>query len=236
VEEELLIDESLVPDPDENQEMGPRDIEPIADEDLKGSRFLLVRRSVEPLDLDGSLGSAVELACTFQPALGARFTWAQLVLRLTAPERSLFIDVAPHDVREGEPVRFTVDVKGKLGLKYSPVEASSEGEEKTEFAVYHCAVQGSGSGTALARWDFRENPHTRNGLGQDQSLTLTLPFTGKVSADVRVATRVARGGLAGAIEGIRDLILRPDAKRYTISFEIPERQERTAWTRFLRTA
>ena len=163
-----------------------------------------------------------------------RFTWAQLVLRLTTPEHSLFIDVAPRNVREGEPVRFTVDVKGKLGLKYTPVEVSGEGEEKTEFAVYHCAVQGSGSGTALARWDFRENPHARNGLGQDQSLTLTLPVTGNVSADVRVATRVVRSGLTGTIEGIRDLILRPDPKRYSISFEIPELQKRSAWTRFLR--
>ena len=92
----------------------------------------------------------------------------------------------------------------------------------------------AGAGTSLARWDFRENPFVRNGLGQDESLSLTLPFRGKVSAEVRVAARVARGGLSGAIERVRDHIFHPSAKRYTISFEIPEYQQGVAWKRFLR--
>ena len=65
--EELLMDESLIPDPDETQEMGSREIEPIADEDLKGSRFLLVRRSIETLDLD-ECGGRRRRACLYLSA------------------------------------------------------------------------------------------------------------------------------------------------------------------------
>lgn len=84
-EETLLIDAPLVPDPDAEEEMGPGDLEPIADEDLRGSRLLLVRRAIEPIDLEGTPGGVVQLACTFQPAQGTRFTFAQFRLRLVIP-------------------------------------------------------------------------------------------------------------------------------------------------------
>jgi hypothetical protein len=37
-----LIDEALVPDPDAEEELGPGDAAPIADEDVCGSRLLLL--------------------------------------------------------------------------------------------------------------------------------------------------------------------------------------------------
>ncbi len=230
--DELLLDEPLIADTNAEEEMGPNDAEPIADEDLKGSRLLLIRRAVEAIDLEGTPGGAVELVCTFQPARNARFTWAQIVLKLTMPDGLRFLDVAPHDVKEGDSVKFTVDIKGKLGVKHVPAEAGIEAGEKKEFSIYHCAVQGSGAGTALARWDFRENPHTQAGLGQDQSLTLTLPCTGKIRAEARVATRIARAGVGGAIQALRDLVLGRGPEPYTVSFEIPAGQDDSVTRRF----
>ena len=229
---QVLLNEALVPDPYQDEEMGARDVAAIADEDLKGSRLLLVQRSVEKIDLDGSPGGAIGLACTFQPALGARFTYAQLVLKLTSPDGARLIDVAPKSVRDGEAVRFTVDMKGKIGVKHAPVEASGEVGEKAEFSVYHCLVQGSGEGTAMARWDFQENRDTEMGLGQDQILTLTVPFIGAVQIDIRLSARVVRGGFTGAFEGVRDLILPPKSSQYSVAFNIPEQKFAFGLSRF----
>jgi hypothetical protein len=233
--DEVLIDAPLVPDPDADEEMGPTDIEAIADQDLEGSRLLLVRRAAEPIDLEGTPGGAISFACTFQPADGTRFTSALLLLRLNTPEGVRIIDVAPRDVPD-QPVQFAVDRKGTLSVKPKLVEASVEAGTRKEFAVYHCAVQGSGAGTALARWNFRENPHRRDGLGREQVLVLTLPVTGPVTATVSVSARLERDGLRGRLEALRDLILgvRPEDRQYPLSFEIPQQPPRSGLSRFLR--
>lgn len=230
-----MIDEPLSPDPDADDEMGGGDVEAIADEDLKGSRLLLVRRAAEATTLDGKPGGAVQLACTFQPGDGARFVWARLILRLTAPENARIVDVAPRQVRENEPVKFTLDRSGKLGVEYHGVEASAQARNKREFAVFHCSVKGSGEGTALARWDFAENPHRKDGLGHEQVLALTLPFTGRVTATVSVSARMVRAGLRGRLEAIRDLILggRGAERHYPTGFEIPAAPPPSGLARFL---
>lgn len=234
-DESLIVDAALVPDPDAGQEMGPTDVEAIADEDLKGSRLLLVRRAVEPVDLGGTPGGAVEFACTFQPGRGTRFTWARLLLRLKTPERVRIVDLAPREVRENEPVRFTLDRSGKLALSYQVVEAGLEAGRQKEFSVYQCSVQGSGEGTTLARWDFNESPHRKDGIGREQPLALTLPVTGRVTGTVSVSARCVRQGLRGSIEALRDMILGgPDEQHYPISFEIPESPPPTGLARFLR--
>src|SRR4051794_15578353 len=103
--EDLLIDQPLVPDPDADEEMGSTDVEAVADADLRGSRLLLVRRAIEPIDLEGTPGGGVlQLACTFQPAAGARFTFAQFLLRLATPEGLRIIDLAPRSVDDTNPV------------------------------------------------------------------------------------------------------------------------------------
>jgi hypothetical protein len=235
-DELLLVDEPLAPDTDADEELGPGDIEAIADEDLKGSRLLIVRRAVEAVELDGTPGGAVELACTFQPARDARFTWARLLLRLKTPEGIRIVDLAPRVVREDEPVRFSLDRSGKLGLSYQLAGAGVEKGTRKEYAIYNCSIQGSGEGTALARWDFNENPHRKDGLGREQALALTLPVTGRVTGTVSINARLARPGVRGRMEAIRDLVLgaRPGEREYPLAFEIPAAPRSKGLARFLR--
>jgi len=220
--EAILIDAPLAPDPDPLEELGPADPEAIADEELKGCRLLLVLRAVEPVRIGSTPGGALELTCTFHPAPGCRFTTATMLLRLTSPGGVRIADLAPQEVKEAEPVRFTVDDRGKLGVKYSPLEAGAESGSRLEYAVYHCSVQGSGAGTALARWDFTENEHRKDGISREQVLALTLPVTGRGAGTITLAARVARPGLGGQWEAIRDLVLGPDQRHYDLAFEIPE--------------
>lgn len=235
-EDTLLIDAPLVPDPDAEEELGPTDIEAIADEDLKGSRLLLVRRTIEPIDLEGIAGGIVQIVCTFQPAQGTRFTSAQFRLRLVAPEGIKIIDLAPRFIEDSHPVEFTFDSKGKLGVKIPPINGSAEEGVSKKYAIYRCKVQGAGEGTNLARWDFRENPDRRDGIGQEQVLTLTLPVTGQVSGSVIVSARLARSGLQGSLNAIRDMILgtSPQARFYPISFNIPMSPSPNGLTKFFR--
>ncbi|HEY0070545.1 MAG TPA: hypothetical protein VGE04_11310 [Chloroflexia bacterium] len=233
--EAVMVDAALVPDPDAEAELGPGDLQPIADEDVRGSRLLVVRRAVEVIDLDNGLGGAVQFACTFQPTYGTRFTWASLVLQLQAPQGVYIIDLSPHVVREDVPVNFTVDRKGKIGLKYEIVEAGMEAGTQKEFATYHCTVQGSGEGTALARWDFRENPYRQEGLGREQVLALSVPVVGNVTGTLHVSARLERRGLGGVADAIRDLVLGPDERHFPITFDIPQANPAgTKLRRFLR--
>jgi len=229
-----LIDEALAPDPDADAELGPGDAAAIADEDVRGSRLLLVRRAAESVDLDGTPGGAVQFACTFQPAYGARFTWARLLLRLETPDHIHIVDLAPREVLEEKPVQFTIDGKGKLGISYQAVDASVEKGTQKQFAIYHCKVQGSGESTTLARWDFNENPYRKDGLGPEQVLAVTLPVTGDITGTVSVSARLARGGVQGGIDSIRDLILGPQERHYRIFFTIPKPEQPTGLRRFLR--
>lgn len=222
-EDTLLIDAPFIPDPDAEEELGPTDIAAIADEDLQGSRLLIVRRAIEPIDLEGTAGGIVQIVCTFQPAQGTRFTSAQFRLRLVTPEGIKIIDLAPSSIEDPHPVEVTVNSKGKLGFKILPINGIAEDGVSKKYAIYHCKVQGAGGGTSLARWDFRENPDRRDGIGQEQVLTLTLPVTGQVSGSVIVSARLARSGLQGSLDAIRDMILgtSPKERFYPISFNIP---------------
>lgn len=221
----LLIDAPLVPDSDADAEMGSTDIEAIADEDLKGSRLLLVRRAIEPIDLEGSSGGVIQLSCTFQPGQRTRFTWAQFRLRLLTPNGVRIIDLAPRNLNDPNPVEITIDRKGELKVTSLPVpiEPGVEIGSSKKYSKYTCLVQGSGSGTALARWDFRENPDKCDGIGPEQVLTLTLPVTGRVTGSVIVSARLARSGLRGSFEAVRDMIIgaQGNERSYPVTFEIP---------------
>jgi hypothetical protein len=234
-DDEILVDADLVPDPDADDELGPGQAEKVADEELKGSRLLIVRRAAEVIELDGVRGGAVELVCTFQPAGATRFTWARVQLRLESPPGVHIVDIAPRQVRDAEPVQFTIDRKGSLGVK-KVAEAGVEVGAQKKYAVYHCAVQGSGEGTSLAWWEFRESPHRKDGLGPEQALVLTLPQTGTFHGTVVVNARVARAGLRGSLEAIRDLVTGTHApqRRYPITFDVPAAEPRGGLARFLR--
>jgi hypothetical protein len=224
MDEEVLLEAELVPDPDEAQEMGSQVPQLIGDQELRGCRFLLVRRTAEPFKTDSLKGLAVELACTFQPAPNTRFSWAQIVLNLVQPTDANFLDVGPEAVRESEPVRFTFDSKGKLGVKYVPLSAEMEESAKQEFSVYHCDIQGSGASTKKARWDFRENPHTLQGLGRNQSLTFLLPEAPHFAFQASMSARIVRGGLNGVIESARSLISGPNVASYAVELDFPAPQ------------
>jgi hypothetical protein len=188
--------------------------------------FLLVRRAVETIDISGTPGGAIKFACTFHAAPRMRFVEARMALRLTEPPGVTIHDVAPREVRENEPVRFRLNDKGKLSLSYAQIGADlgQEHEASTEFAVYHCTVKGSGENTALARWDFTENPHKQDGIGHEQVLALTVPVTGRVTGSLSISARLVRPGLKGAWDAIRDMVIGNDERSYPVSFTIPPKK------------
>jgi hypothetical protein len=234
-DETLLIDAPLVADPDAARELGAPDIATIADDDLKGSRFLLVRRGIRSIDVGGTPGGAVEFVATFQPADGTRFVSALLGMRLVTPQGIQIVDLAP-TVKFDEAVKYTVDDKGKCALSVKKiVQAGTAHNVHAEYVVYNCSVQGAGTGTSLARWTFKENPARRDGLGPEQALALTLPVVGPVRATVNVSARLERTGLAGAIAAFRDVVFgpTPEERFYEFTFEIPAPQPVTIIGRFL---
>jgi hypothetical protein len=210
---EVLVDEVLVPDPDAGQELGPES-ETIGDADLRGSRLLVVREEVAGAEYEGRPYGVVKLVCVFHPAEGARFSWARLTLQLDTPPGVRVLDLTPREAREGEPVQRILTDRRRFGLRVP--QAGTETGSRTEFAVYHCSVQGSGAGTPNVWWSFEENPHREEGIGREQVLELTLPGWGRFSGTLTASARLVRGG-------IRDLILprKPHQRRYPVSFEIP---------------
>jgi hypothetical protein len=234
--EEVLLDAPLAPDPYADEEMAAGGGEAVADEELKGSRLLIVRRAAEAIDFEGIAGGAIELACTFQALPGMRFTSATLTLRLATPKGTHFIDVQPRRVEDKQPVNFALDRKGKFDVKYLAIGASAEAGSNKQYAIYHCSVTGSGEGTPRATWVFTENPYRKDGLGSEQSLVLTVAARGPVAGTMSVAARVVRPGLRGAVEAIRDLVLgRAEGDRHhPISFNIPSAEPSSNLRRFLR--
>lgn len=233
--DELLIDSALIPDSDADQELGA-DVEALSDADLQGSRLLVVRRGVEPIDVDGTPAGLVQLACSFQPADGARFASAQFRLRFRTPDGVRILDLAPRVIDDPNPVELTLNRKGQLSVKAVAVEPSAEISATKKYVRYHCTVQGSGEGTNLARWDFRENPDRRDGIGREQVLTVTLSVTGPITGEVLVSARLARPGLGGAVDAVRDLILgpRPTERSYPITLNIPAHESPSGLERLLR--
>jgi hypothetical protein len=219
---ELLLDLPLAPDPDAEQEMGPGEAETITDEEARDCRLLLVRRAAEPAQLKGATGGVVALQCVFHPASGARFTRARLSLRLTAPADARIVDLQPR-LQSGEPVKIVVNSEGRLGFNYEIAEAEAGRSKETEFEIKHCAIQGSGENTTLARWDFTEDPVRKDGIVREQTLALTLPVIGLVQGTVNLSARLARPGLRGKLDAVRDLALGAPLgeRQYPISFEIP---------------
>lgn len=228
--EEILAEVPLIPDPDADEEMGPEDAEVITDADLRDCRLLIVRRAVELLDK----GGAFQLNCSFQPGINTRFSWARIVLQLTAPENVRFVDIQPREVRENEPVQFTLDKAGQIGMKYSGIESSAEETRSIMFTQYICSVHGSGEGTKKARWDFNENPQRKDGIGREQILAITLPGNGQINGILRVNARLKRPGLRGGFEAIRDMVLGTPNWEHPIDLTIPRNPSKSSLERFLR--
>jgi len=232
--DDVLIDIPLIPDPDADEEMGSDDIEVITDEELRDCRLLVVRRAVEAIDFNGKAGGAIQLNCSFQPGSKTRFSWARIVLRLTEPDSITFLDIQPREVRESEPVQFTLDNVGQIGMKYSGIESSAEESRSVAFAQYFCVVHGSGEGTNKARWDFNENPQRKDGIGREQVLAITLPGNGNVQAMLKVNARLNSPGLKGKAEAIRDMVLGAPNWEHPVDLTIPVQPPKSGLSRFLR--
>ncbi len=101
-----------------------------------------------------------------------------------------------------------------------------EESAKQQFSVYHCDIQGSGASTRRARWDFRKNPHTLQGLGRNQSLTFLLPEAPHFAFQASMSARIVRGGLNGVIESARSLISGPNVAFYAVEVDYPPPQPR----------
>jgi hypothetical protein len=213
----LMVNAPLVPNPDASHEMGPES-ETIGDTDILGSRLLLVLEQVAGGEHEGRPYGVVKLVCTFQPAPGARFSWARLTLRLDTPPDVRIMDLVPREAREGEPVQRILVDRRRFGLR-TP-QAGAETSSRSEFAVYHSTVKASGISRPNAVWDFTENPFRKDGIGHEQVLELTVPAWGRVTGTLSASARLVRGGL---VHRIRDLVLPegPHQRRYPVSFEIP---------------
>jgi hypothetical protein len=73
---------------------------------------------------------------------------------------------------------------------------------------------------SAGRWRLSENPHRREGIGTEQLLAFTLPVSGLVTVELLIAARLARGGVAGGIDAVRDLVLGADRRRYVLELTI----------------
>jgi len=217
----VLLDVPLVPDVDQDGELGPADVGVISDHELKDCRLLITRRSVEGIEIGGEPGGLLKLGCSFQASHGTRFEWARVVLTVDRPEGATFVDVAPAVKLDDRAVKFTVDVEGKLKVEYAGLESGISSKTTTEFDIYYCSVHGTGAGTAKGRWEFEENPKRRDGLGKEQPLFVTLRATGPVRGNVSVYAKIVREGAAGVLDGMRYLVVGADQHHAPLTFDIP---------------
>lgn len=232
---DLLIDIPLVSNPDADREMSADDVEQLTDEEIRGARLLLVKRSVEPIEVNGisSSGGAVQLSCEFQPAENTRFTYARIALTLTFPDDVKFISVQPDVIKDSNPVSFQVNRNGKITLGYPSYAGAEAGaQNQKNFVVYENLVQGTGEGTAKAIWIFKENAG-KSGLMPKNILSFSLPVTGKVNASLSANCRVVRQGFGGLVDKIRDLIVHvPETESRQVTFHIPTEKPKNFWSFF----
>lgn len=219
---QTLLDVDLIPDADADNELGSARTK-FAEEDVEGSRFLLVCRSVEPVMIEGKPGAVIHLLSTFHAAPGARYSTAEISIRLLQPEGVIIVDLSPRDAHQGDAVKITLGENGKFTTSPLPMAFSVEGAENItkEYTIFPSQITGSGEGTSKARWTFYENPQHKSGIGHEQLLSVSLQAAGTITGTVRVAARLIRPGLDGHMDSLRDLIFGTPGSLYPVSFAIP---------------
>jgi hypothetical protein len=221
--DKILLDAPLLPDPDSSHEMGGRPkAEQVTDEDVAGSRILIVQRDLGLRKPRDGGGAAVELTCSFHPAPRARFVSGRVLLQLRRPVTGTFIDVAPTQITEPVKVSISYAANGKITLGYKKIatgEASGEAKETVEYGSFICFVRGSGAGSRRAIWDFSEDPYLKLGIGLDQVLAMTVPASDIVVGSLTVTAALAKSGLIGAV---RDLVLGRTRAERTCSITLCE--------------
>jgi hypothetical protein len=206
--DKILLDAPLLPDPDSIREMGIRPpAEQVTDADVAGSRILIVQRDLGLHKPRDGGGAAVELACSFHPAAGARFVSGRVLLQLQRPVDATFIDIAPEQIVEPVKVTISYAADGKITVGYKKIatgETGGETKEELEYGSFICFVRGSGTASRRAIWDFSEDPHLKLGIGLNQVLAMTVPASGVVAGSLTVTAVLAKSGFIGAV---RDLVL-----------------------------
>ena len=222
---DVLLDAALVPDPDESREMSVRPkAEQVSDEDVAGSRILIVRRDLGLRKPRQGGGAGVELQCSFQPAEGTRFVSGRVLVQLREPQDATFIDIAPTIIREPVKVNISYEANGKISVGYKKIitgESGGKAGRGLEYGSYICFVKGTGATSRRARWDFTEDTHLKTGIGLDQVLAMTLPASKEVTANLTVTAVLAKAGIVGAL---RDMVLgrtRAERVRRVTLFEAP---------------
>lgn len=222
IENDILLERFLIPDPDAERELGGSSQAVITDAEIKNCRILVTRKEITLADFTGIPGGMVQLSCSFQPAVGTRFSYGQFWLQLLQPNDIRFFDISPRIVNDPNPVEFTLDHKGTITLKHPtfPLEPSLERGTSKKYTRYHCSVQGTGIGTNIARWDFRENPDRKDGIGLEQIVSFTVPTQSIIEASVMVSARIVRSGMPGMIDAVRDLILGSQLNDHAVPIQI----------------
>jgi hypothetical protein len=229
-----LLEIALDPDPVADAELGPGDESLMTDDEVAGSRLIIVRRAVEPIDPASGKGGVLGLGCTFHAAAGARYIFAQVRVDLISPAGAVFADIAPRHVTADDAVKITVKRNGELSLGREPVKAGVGGACEIESVYYPSLVEGSGGHARYALWRMRENGETRQGIGLDHFLAMTVPEAGDYEAEVTVTAQLARSGLAGIADAFRALTGRPTQQVLParFRFSVPRARSRQSWFTF----
>src|ERR1700754_419634 len=165
--EDQLIDTPLVADPDADEELSGDQAEALSDDEIRGARLRLLRKTIERIE--GGDDVALALTAEFHPAPGTRFTHATVSLRLTGPAGARVIEVAPVELRTADPVTFKVTSSGKISFE-KLVTAEIGATREVSYSTYPCLVRGSGAASTFATWTFEEHAQAHGGLGQAQDL------------------------------------------------------------------
>lgn len=228
-----LLDTALVPDLDAEQELSGDRVEALSDDEISGARVRLLRKTIETIE--GGDDVAVALTAEFHPAPATRFTYATVMVRLIDPAGAQVIDVSPVELHSADPVTFKVTSSGKISIE-KLVKAELGASRETSYSVYPCLVRGSGAASSFATWSFEEHAEAHSGIGQFQDLILTLSGKGPFQAEVRVAARLLKPGLAGALERVRDMILGPSlaGASHSVTLTVPAAPARSGLFGFFR--
>ena len=229
----ILVDDELVLDPVALQELstvqGP---EALTEDMIRGARFRLVKLGADRRDLDGTPCLAVALQAEFQAPPGARFTDADVEIRLVAPDSARFGGVAPADVRSQTVVEHEIARSGKISAKATEISGELEACNTAKFKTYTCHVKGIGIGGNLATWRLEEDSNTRTGFGANNPLFMTILGEGPFEATVQLRCALRAGGLKGIAESIAEFILgtslEPGAQQ-RVTFSSPAKAPRFPW-------
>lgn len=231
-----LLKEALVADTDAETELavsGPP-AQLLTDDEIGGAEFRLIRRGVERVSGDGWNGVAVALDAVFHPAPDTHFADAEVVISLVGPQGAVFADVEPSEIKDDQPVKYSISRNGSISFKRFDVDAKLGRDDKVEYSVYHCIIRGTGEPTAKARWTFEQNKATQQGLGLSNRLVMTMAGSGPFLAEALIQARLVR---AGPLEKFREMCFGPrreTGRKRSFRIEAPpqEKQERPWFSLF----